>query len=121
MVNSRSKGKRGELEFCRVMKDHGWEAHRSQQFSGADHDADITSGDLPWLHIEVKRRERGNIHDWMDQAKRDTDWQMPLVAHRRNNCEWLVTLTAADFFAAILPMVETDKLEDFLRLMGALR
>lgn len=48
---------------------------------------------LPGIHIEVKRREKLNIYDAIDQAKSDRKPEkLPAVFHRKNHCEWLVTM-----------------------------
>jgi len=95
-MNSRSKGKRGELEVARLLREYGYNCRRGQQYSGANGDADVVG--LHGIHIEVKRRESLNIHEAMDQAKRDakTD-EKPVVIHRKNNTEWLVTMRFDDF------------------------
>lgn len=100
-MNSRNKGKRGELEFARLLRDHGFDgARRGQQYSGANGDADVIG--IDGLHIEVKRVEKLNLQDAFDQAKRDArTGEIPVVAHRKNNCEWLITLPAVDFFEMI--------------------
>lgn len=48
------------------------------------------------VHIEVKRVERGNVHNWMDQAVRDAGDQCPVVMHRKNRTEWLITVRLTD-------------------------
>ena len=96
MTNSREKGARGERELARVLRQYGYNSRRGQQYSGANGDADVVG--LPGIHIECKRVERLNIHDSMNQAKRDRrENEIPAVFHRKNNCEWLVTLTLDDF------------------------
>lgn len=96
-MNSKQKGKRGELEFARFCRDNGYEVRRSQQFKGSADSADVEG--LPHIHVEVKRVERLNIEEAMDQSKRDCgDGELPIVAHRKNNCEWLVTMRAEDWF-----------------------
>lgn len=96
MTNSREKGARGERELARVLRQYGYNSRRGQQYSGANGDADVVG--LPGIHIECKRVERLNIHDAMNQAKRDRrENEIPAVFHRKNNCEWLVTLTLDDF------------------------
>lgn len=96
MTNSREKGARGERELTRVLRQYGYNSRRGQQYSGANGDADVVG--LPGIHIECKRVERLNIHDAMNQAKRDRrENEIPAVFHRKNNCEWLVTLTLDDF------------------------
>ena len=95
-MNSRSKGAKGERELARVRRQYGYDCRRGQQYSGANGDADVVG--LPGVHIECKRVERLNIHDAMDQAKRDSrDGEIPAVFHRKNNCEWLVTLQIDEF------------------------
>jgi len=97
-MNSREKGKRGEREFAGLCAAEGYDARRGQQYSGANGDADVTG--LPGVHVEVKRVERLNIEEAMFQAKRDAKPGLfPLVAHRRNNCDWLITMRAGDWFA----------------------
>lgn len=95
-MNSRSKGAKGERELARVLRQYGYDCRRGQQYSGANGDADVVG--LPGVHIECKRVERLNIHDAMDQAKRGSrDGEIPAVFHRKNNCEWLVTLQIDEF------------------------
>ena len=44
--------------------------------------------------------ERLDLEGAMAQARHDAPpWEYPIVAHRRNNCEWLVTMRAEDWFA----------------------
>ena len=96
MTNSRQKGKRGELELAKKLRQYGYSCRRGQQYSGSNSDADVIG--LPGIHIECKRVEKLNLQDAMDQAKRDKrNEEIPAVFHRKNNCEWLVTLTLDDF------------------------
>ncbi len=95
MVNSRDKGKRGEREFSKVCKEQGYDCRRGQQFSGIEGE-DVVG--LPGIHIEVKRTEKFSLYDALSQAKRDSQGKLPIVAHRKNNCEWVVVMSAADWF-----------------------
>ena len=92
---SREKGKRGEREFAALCRENGYDARRSQQFMGGADSADVVG--LPGIHVEVKRVERLNIEDAMAQSIRDGGG-IPIVAHRKNNCEWLITMRAEDWF-----------------------
>jgi hypothetical protein len=95
-MNSRQKGKRGELEAARVLREYGYDAHRGVQYHGGPESPDVTG--LPGCHLEIKRVEKLNIQDAVDQAKRDRkDGELAIVMHRRNNCEWLMTMPIADF------------------------
>ena len=104
MKNSRNKGKNGELEFCKLAREHGHTARRSQQFSGdkQDGDPDVIIDTPVAIHTEVKRRESGNIDQWLAQATDDArEGAIPVVAHRRNGEKWKITLSADDFFRLI--------------------
>jgi Holliday junction resolvase len=94
-MNSKQKGARGEREFSRVCREHGYEARRGQQYNGIEGE-DVVG--LPGIHIEVKRVERLNIEEAMSQSKADAQGNIPIVAHRKNNCEWLITMRAEDWF-----------------------
>ena len=90
-MNSRQKGKRGELEVKNLLNGYGYSCRRGQQYCGSNGDADVIG--LPGIHVEVKRVQKLNIYDAVDQAKRDKKpEELPAVFHRKNNCEWLVTM-----------------------------
>ena len=98
-INSKRKGAAGERELSKFLRDHGFsEARRGQQYSGIEGE-DVVG--LPGYHVEVKRVERLNIHDAMNQSIRDADNQIPIVAHRKNRTEWLVTMRAEDFLELV--------------------
>ena len=100
-MNSRNKGKRGELELARILREHGYTARRGQQYHGGADSPDVIG--LPGIHIEVKRVERLNLTEAYAQAFRDAaDGEIPAVFHKRNREPWMVTV----------------KLEDFLELYG---
>ncbi len=89
-MNSREKGKAGELELARILREYGYTARRGQQFSGLNGDADVIG--IPGIHIECKRVERLNIHEAMQQSVRDAkNDEVPVIMHRKNRTEWLVT------------------------------
>ena len=95
-VTSRDKGARGERELASLLREYGYDARRGQQYSGANGDADVVG--LDGIHIECKRNERLNIYDAMSQAKHDArQGEMPTVMWRKNNSEWLVTMTINDW------------------------
>ncbi len=55
---------------------------------------------LPGIHVECKRVEKLNLLDAMGQAMRDAkDGELPTVFHRRDRCEWLVTMRLEDWFS----------------------
>lgn len=95
-MNSRNKGKRGELEAAHLLQDYGYDARRGQQFSGANGDADVVG--LPHIHLEVKRVEKLNIDEALDQSVNDArDDETPVVLHRKNRKEWKVTMRFVDW------------------------
>lgn len=95
-INGKQKGKRGELELAKKLREYGYDARRSVQYSGANGDADVVG--LPGVHIECKRVERLNLEDAMAQSKHDArEGEIPVVMHRKNNCEWLCTMPLSYF------------------------
>lgn len=96
MVNSRDKGKRGELELAHILRGYGFDTRRGQQFSGANGDADVVG--VPGMHIECKRCETTLIDDWLGQATRDArEGEVPVVMHRKSKRIWKATLALDDF------------------------
>ena len=95
-MNSRNKGCRGERELANKLKEYGYDCRRGQQFCGANGDADVVG--LDGVHIEVKRTERLSLYDALAQAKHDArEGEMPVVMHRKNNCEWVVIQPLEDW------------------------
>ena len=97
-INSRAKGKVGEREFASLLREHGFDARRGQQFSGSPDSPDVVSDALAWLHIEVKRVQNLNLTDACVQAEGDCGGKPWIVAHRRNHAPWLITMRAEFFF-----------------------
>lgn len=98
--SSREKGKRGERECAALLRAHGFDARRGQQFNGSDGSADVVG--LPGFHLEVKRTEALRIYEAMGQAEADArDGEIPVVLHRRNNRGWLAILKADDFLRMV--------------------
>lgn len=91
-INSRNKGKCGELELAEFLRAHGFEARRGQQFKGGPGSPDVIG--LPdGYHLECKRVEAGNLYNWMEQARRDAGPGVtPIVAHRKNRQDWVAIL-----------------------------
>lgn len=96
-LNSKQKGKRGELELAQFLRERGFdEARRGVQYSGGPDSPDVVG--LDGFAIECKRVEAGNLYSWLDQARSDAaDGRVPLVAHRRNRQPWVAILTLDDF------------------------
>ena len=95
-INSREKGKKGELELSRALRGHGYDTRRGQQYCGSNGDADVVG--LPYLHIECKRVEKLNLRAAMDQSIHDArDGEKPCVMHRKNRESWMVTMLLDDF------------------------
>ena len=96
-MNSRTKGKRGELEVAQFLRNHGFEdAKRGVQYCGLQGNADIVGVD--GLHIEVKRTEQFNDEKALQQAERDARKnELPTVWHRRNGEKLKVTLRAEEY------------------------
>lgn len=95
-MNSRNKGKRGELEAAHLLQKYGYDARRGQQYAGINGDADVVG--LPGIHLEVKRVEKLNIDDALAQSIRDAkEGEKPVVLHRKNRSDWKVTMQFTDW------------------------
>lgn len=101
MTNSNRKGKVGEREIAKYLREHGFtEARRGQQFKGGADSPDVVG--LTGFHIEVKRVENLNLNAAMEQSINDSAAdEIPLVVHRRNNDYWKVTMRLDDFMEVI--------------------
>lgn len=112
-IKSREKGKAGERELAAVLRRRKTvSARRGVQYSGSpDGESPDVVHNIPGLHIECKRVERLNIASAMAQARADCGARVPVVAHRRNREEWLVTLPLESFLDLIGLEKEDD--EDF--------
>ena len=100
---SQRKGAAGERELAALLSAAGYECQRGGSLSFWEI-PDVLG--LPGIHIEVKRVERLNVCEAMEQAIRDSDRmldRMPALFHRRNRKPWLVTM----------------RLEDWLKLYGS--
>ena len=94
-LNSKQKGKVGELELARKLREFGYNCKRGQQRSGLE-EQDVIG--LPGIHIECKRVEKLNIYNAMSQAKGDAkEGEKPTVFWRKNHSEWLVTMRLEDW------------------------
>lgn len=98
---SKQKGARYELEVAHFLQAHGYpDAHRTAQHCGKTGDAGDVEG-VPGLHIECKRVERLNLYSAYHQAVRDSsangNGNIPVVIHKKNREETLVTLSLDNF------------------------
>lgn len=103
-INSRDKGKVGELELRDFLRQHGYaNATRGQQFHGGAGSPDVVCPGLEDFHLECKRVESGSLYKWLDQAIRDAGSdKVPIVAHRKNRKEWVAVLRLEDLLNLIL-------------------
>ena len=98
---SRQKGARFELEVAQYLQAHGYpDAHRTAQHCGKTGDAGDVEG-VGGLHVECKHVEKLNLYKAYHQAVRDSDangnGNIPVVIHKRNREETLVTLSLDNF------------------------
>lgn len=101
-INSKQKGKAGELEFAHECEKYGLNnVHRTAQTNGKlEHSLADCEG-LEGIHIEVKRVEKLNIDEAMEQSIRDTsikkEKRLPIVFHRKNRKPWKATMLFEDW------------------------
>jgi hypothetical protein len=103
---SKRKGSAGELEAARKLNEVlGTAFHRGRQYHGGPESPDL-AGDLPGLHVEVKRTEKLRLWEAIAQAGTDagTD-QVPVVMHRANHKPW-VLIVEVDQLILLLDVVD---------------
>ena len=119
-MNSRRKGKDGELELAQHLRNKGYiEARRSAQYCGKTGDAPDIVG-VEGLHIECKRVDAFRDEVALKQAERDArKGNLPIVMYRRNNEDWKVC-TRLDLFLLIwdeLTDLQKRNIEDKVKFM----
>ncbi len=108
--SSQRKGRGGELELCRILREYGIPAEPGQAVSFGT-TPDVVG--IPHVHCEVKRVERLNVGEAMNQAIRDAGVFMdgvPTLFHRRNRQPWLVTMQLTDWIK-LYKKYETEDLK----------
>ena len=107
--NSRRKGSAGELEAAKALNDvlpHA-QARRAQQYCGHETAADLVCEGLDGVMVEVKRRQSMNIHKVMAESLAHcTDAMLPVILHRKNGEEWLLTIRLEDLPEALEKLSE---------------
>ena len=92
---SREKGKRFERALASRFREYGFDARRTAQYCGKTGDASDVVG-LPGVHVEAKHVEQMRLYEWIAQAKRDAEaggkGNLPVVFHKKNNAEILVSM-----------------------------
>jgi len=107
MINSNSKGKRGERLFCALLTKCGFPYRRGQQYKGGNDSADVEPNlnaeshhaalakilhEL--IHFEVKNYKRINTKTLSavlnEQAALEAINKVPVVAYKMNGCSWLL-------------------------------
>jgi len=107
-MNSRAKGKRGEVEAALLLTQLGLRARRAVEFCCFDGEGDLITN-VDGVHFEVKFSERLNPYAYMQQAKRDSEAKQrrqrrsvkPCVMMRSSHRKWLVCIEANDLWEVI--------------------
>jgi Holliday junction resolvase len=98
MINSRQKGKRGERLWRDELRAQGFTARRGQQYAGGTESPDVVCEELANLHQEVKFVANLNLDKACEQAIKDCGAKKWIVAHKKNNKPWRVTMSSELFF-----------------------
>ena len=102
---SQRKGADGERELAAILRERGYDCQRGGSLTFGEV-PDLTG--LPGIHAEIKRVERLNVGEAMEQAIRDSERMAdgaPTLFHRRNRKPWLVTMRLVDW----LELFEANK------------
>lgn len=114
-INSKRKGKKGELYVVNRFKEEGYDCNRTAQFKGNTGRADDIEG-IDYIHAEVKFVEKLNLIEAMNQAVRDSlasdRKAMPTVFHKKNYHELMVTMRFTDWIKLYNEYYSSRKLEE---------
>ncbi len=107
---SKRKGAAGELEAAAALnRVLGTHLRRGRQYHGGPDSPDLT-GDVPGLHVEVKRTERLRLWEAVEQARQDASVdQVPVVMHRANKKPWVV-IVEVEMLIRLLDVVDEARL-----------
>lgn len=114
-INSKRKGKVGELEFAHECEKYGFnEVYRTAQTNGKLEQSLADCEGLEGIHIEVKRVEKLNIDEAIEQSVRDLttkkEKKLPAVFHRKNRKKWKATMYLEDWMKLYKSWLkDTDK------------
>lgn len=109
-MNSRQKGKRGELDLVEQLRTAGYaNARRTAQYCGNTGDAPDITG-IDGLHIECKRREQIQDEVFLQQAEKEAKKGLiPIVMYRRSREQWKVCLRLNVFMAIWSELTELQR------------
>ena len=96
-MKSQRKGRAGEIELASVLTENGIPAKPGNALNFGTM-PDVVG--LDGIHAEVKRVEKLNVQEAMNQAVRDSEKfhdGLPALFHRRNRSPWLVTMRLEDW------------------------
>ena len=96
-MKSQRKGRAGEIELASVLTENGIPAKPGNALNFGTM-PDVVG--LDGIHAEVKRVEKLNVQEAMNQAVRDAEKfhdGLPALFHRRNRSPWLVTMRLEDW------------------------
>ena len=114
-INSKRKGKKGELYVVNRFKEEGYDCNRTSQFKGNTGRADDIEG-IDYIHAEVKFVEKLNLMEAMNQAVRDSlasdRKAMPTVFHKKNYHELMVTMRFTDWIKLYNEYYSSRKLKE---------
>jgi hypothetical protein len=110
-INSRAKGASGERAACESLKEtFGWSCRRSQQHCATDSASDIIVTQTPNCWWEIKRVQKINVAAVMERSKQDCGTKVPVLMHRPNHTEWMVTVYLSDLKAFLNEISSTGSL-----------
>lgn len=101
-ASQRRKGKEGELEVVRMIRNAGWkDASRTSDGRGQQARGDVANGPHGF-HIEIKRQEALNVPRAFRQIESDANpLDTPLLIHRPSRQCWMATLPLDELLALI--------------------
>jgi hypothetical protein len=96
-IDSRAKGKRGELQVVATFNRGGFNCWRTPN-SGAFHHSPGDIRGIPGLHVECKDQKVLRIKEWIAQAEKDCEpGNIPVLVYKTAPGRWQVSMDLEDF------------------------
>lgn len=126
-INSRAKGKRGELEAVKYLKSLGFsDARRTQQYNGLGKGDVMCAESLPRLHLEVKFGVVGLdlgtslLADALAQAERDAPagktWAV--LWKPKGARQWRLTAPLTSHYPTVATFAHDEHISHRLQVLG---
>lgn len=108
-INSKQKGKRGELEVAHIFSSAGFPTRRGVQYSGGKDSPDVVVDIISdYFHFEVKNTSKLQIGPLIQQMKRDAEFKVPIGVFKLPQYGWNIVMNFQTFLDLLQVLLESE-------------